>query len=261
MTLGNSISHSLNFPVLVRRQMPVSLSSQLRHAVITGRLLHAGSFPVLQPPAPAQLQPKRRSCGTWSSALAEGCSPHQHPLGDRQATRSAAVTAAAAGSLRATFPERHPARPAPPPGSAPPAPWRRPDPSRALQPLASGPRSPRRLGTVPDQPRPRVLASLSPPAPAKAGWSRGCDSLPGSLSALDSTVAMAEARVRVRAARPAGKCSSLPGCAWAASREGGTRAPASRRRCWAAHGSPSESPPHFKSRLPHLCMQTTITTS
>ena len=56
-----------------------------------------------------------------------------------------------------------------------------------------------RVGARPRSASPPESRLPISPGPAGAGWSRGCGFLPGSLSALDSTVAMAEAPVRVRA--------------------------------------------------------------
>lgn len=121
--------------------------------------------------------------------------PRHPPPPQRQATIPA--------RLQGPSPSVSQVRPAPatsdPPGASF-APWWRVDPSpRGAAPSRlRAPAAPLGLGPDSDRLRPREPGVPTPPSPAWAGWSRGC-SLPGSLSALDSTVAMVEAPVRVRA--------------------------------------------------------------
>lgn len=168
----------------------------------------------LPPPPSAQVQPKR---GAGDPAVHQARrqgkdAPLTSPPLETAATR-ALTFAAAAAPARSRPPapqvsgypsfgvsQARPARATPDPPGASLAPWWCTDPSlRRLHPLPPCACSSTRLGTRPRPASPPEPCLPVSPGPAGAGWSRGCDALPGSLSALDSTVAMAEAPVRVRA--------------------------------------------------------------
>jgi hypothetical protein len=172
-------------------------------------------------------RPRRSSRASWrhlAAARGERCSP----LGDLATSATRAVRPPS------PIPARHLPRASP---AAPPCEGHSPGPSTPARPGAPAPPghagTPHHLTSGCLQPGPRASLA-SPSAQARRGQGgrdRGCDSLPGSLSALDSTVAMAEAPVRVRAPRAAGKCSSQPAARGAATWRGGShRSPAKGRR-------------------------------
>lgn len=165
-------------------------------------------LPAPRPHPSAQIQPKGEGDGDGGpsvAALGKGCSPHPPCPGEgsargaspRPATRPARSGRPPLGVSEAPRQRRPPPRRAllSPPGGA----WTtaRGDCTRSPPRACSSARVGGRQGL--DRLRPQSLPSPSPQTPSGAGWSQSGYSLPGSLSALDSTVAMAEAPVRVRA--------------------------------------------------------------
>lgn len=155
-----------------------------------------------RPAAPAQVQPRQKALESPRCLVRgarEGCSSHEPPLGT---AATSVLTLPATTPARRPLPARlrvRPAPAAPAPLDAPLAPWwhRNPSPPGLHPPPHWAPAAVSGLRPRPDRPHPRASPPLIPTL-AETGWSEGCDSLPGSLSALDSTVAMAEAPVRVR---------------------------------------------------------------